>query len=450
MEFIKIFSILNKMNKRYAITLSIVLIAFLLAFLLYNERSSFLYSNEYSVYIPAVLNQSNNLSGEVTQFFLRISPGSGRVYASIPPVFYDNYNLAYLFAKVAACNLYPNRCNDYDYYFSSNDVLFAEGFSGTAGLTLLILEALLNKTAIVNYPITGFMLPNGIIAPVEGIKYKLSATLQYFPYMVAPYYNNSKIIPAYTILDLENIYLGEQFNNTYNVPQDYIDVMKNITNEICSGINNSTVNYYISLGDYYTAASLCFEQKVTNPKFYPNITEEELEKDITNLYNYINNYQCFGNYECEEIKYQVISRLEDANETLNNLQEAYWRYYSAVGWAQFLSITNNIYKENECSLIDQQYTLMQYLYQYQLPLNLSCFEKMDYLSNLYYLYIANSTNYVSNYTIEAIEQLDYYYYNKYGFSITSYNYLQFGKDLIDMGNIDSGLYYLILSTEYAI
>ena len=426
-----------------------VLVGFLLI-LLYSERFNFLYSNEYSVYIPAVLNQSNNLSGEVTQFFLRISPGSGRVYASIPPISYDDYDLVYLFAKVAVCNIYPNKCNNYDYYFSSNDVLFAEGFSGTAGLTLLVLEALSNKTAIVNYPITGFMLPNGIIAPVEGIRYKLNATLQYFPYMVAPYYNNSKIIPVYTILDLEKIYFGDQFNITYNVPQDYIYVMKNITEEICNGINNSTVNYYISLGDYYTAASLCFEQKVTNPKFYPNITKEELEKDINDFYNYINNYQCFGNYECEEIKYQVISRLKDANETLNNLQESYWRYYSAIGWAQFLPIIKYIYKENECSLIDQQYMLMQYLYQYQLPTNLSCFEKIDYLSNLYYLYVANSTNYVSNDMIKSIEQLDYYYYNKYGFSITSYNYLQFGKDLINMGNINSGLYYLILSTEYAI
>jgi hypothetical protein len=441
------------MNKRiilyYLVALFIVLVGSLLI-LLYSERFNFIYSNEYSVYIPAVLNQSNNLSGEVTQFFLRISPGSGRVYVSVPPIPYEDYDLSYLFAKVAACNIYPNICNNYDYYFSSNDVLFAEGFSGTAGLTLLVLEALSNKTTIVNYPVTGFMLPNGIIAPVEGIRYKLNATLQYFPYMVAPYYNNSNIIPVYTILDLEKIYFGEQFNSTYNVPQDYIDVIKNVTNEICSGINNNTVNYYISLGDYYTAASLCFEQKVTNPQFYPNITREELEKDITDFYNYINNYQCFGNYECEEIKYQVISRLENANDTLDNLQESYWRYYSAIGWAQFLSITNNIYKENECSLIDQQYTLMQYLYQYQLPLNLSCFEKIDYLSNLYYFYIANSTNYVSNDTVKAIEQLDYYYYNKYGFSITSYNYLQFGKDLINMGHINSGLYYLILSTEYAI
>jgi predicted S18 family serine protease len=442
------------MNKRiilyYLIALFIVLLGFLLILLYSSERFNFLYSNEYSVYIPAVLNQSNNLSGEITQFFLRISPGFGRVYASIPPVFYDNYNLVYLFAKDAACNIYPDKCNYYDYYFSSNDVLFAEGFSGTAGLTLLVLQALSNKTVIVNYPITGFMLPNGIIAPVEGIEYKLNATLQYFPYMVAPYYNNSKIIPAYTILDLERIYFGEQFNNTYNVPKDYIDVMKNITNEICSGIDNSTVNYYISLGNYYTAASLCFEQKVTNPQFYPKITKEELEKDIADFYNYINNYECFGNYECEEIKYQVILRLEEANKTLNNLQESYWRYYSAIGWAQFLSITNNIYKENKCSLIDQQYTLMQYLYLYQLPSNLSCFEKRNYLSNLYFFYVSNSTNYVSNDTIKSIEQLDYYYYNRYGFSITSYNYLQFGKDLINMGNINSGLYYLILSIEYAI
>ena len=160
------------MNKRiilyYLIALSIILIGFVSIFLLYSERFNFLYSNEYSVYIPAVLNQSNNLSGEVTQFFLRISPGSGNVYAKIPPIPYDDYDLAYLFAKVAACNIYPNECNNYDYYFSSNDVLFAEGFSGTAGLTLLVLEALSNKTAIVNYPITGFIIPFGNIKPVIG------------------------------------------------------------------------------------------------------------------------------------------------------------------------------------------------------------------------------------------------------------------------------------------
>ncbi len=54
------------------------------------RETNFYYNGEYSVYIPAVLNQSNNLSGEVTQFFLRISPGSGNVYAKIPPISYGD------------------------------------------------------------------------------------------------------------------------------------------------------------------------------------------------------------------------------------------------------------------------------------------------------------------------------------------------------------------------
>ncbi|BFI73138.1 hypothetical protein YN1_1250 [Nanoarchaeota archaeon] len=443
---------MNNKYLSYTIVVLLLILSVLILFLIIGANYKYSgVSGEYSVYIPAVLNESGKIvGGEITQFFLRVSPGTGKVYASIPPIFYNSYNLAYLFAKDAVCNLYQNICNNYDYYFSSNDVLFAEGFSGTAGLTLLILEALTNKTPVVNYPITGFMLPNGIIAPVAGIRYKLSATLQYFPYLVAPVYNNSHIIQAYTILDLEKIYFNQAFNTTYYPPEQYVSVMENITDQICQGINNQTVNYYISKGDYYTATSLCFEQKVTNPEFYPNITEQQLENDINNFYDEINNYQCLGNYECEEIKYQVIQRLEDANSTLNNLQESYWRYYSAVGWAEFLPITFDINRLNECNLVNQEYTLLQYIYQYQLPTNLSCFDKIQFLANLYYLYLGNDTNYMNENAVKSIEELDYYYYNKYGFSITSYNYLQFGKDLFEMNQTDPAFYYLILSVEYAV
>jgi hypothetical protein len=442
---------MNRKYTYYIIAFLLLISSFYLLYYLsiYNQNNT-IFSSEYSVYVPAVLNISGNLSGEITQFFLKVTPGNGIVYASIPPIFYSDYNLAYLFAKDAVCSIYPDKCDNYNYYFSSNDVLFAEGFSGTVGLTLLVLEAIENESMKVNYPVTGFMLPNGLIAPIAGIKYKLDATLQYFPYMVAPVYNNSHIIQAYTILDLEKIYFGEEFNNTYIPPENYVETMKNITEQICEGINNETVNYYISKGDYYTAASLCFEEKVTNKEFYPNITKEELENDINNFYNKIENYNCFGNYECEEIKYQVISRLEDANQTLDNIQEAYWRYYSSLGWAEFLPISFNIYRLNECNLIDQEYRLMQYVYQYQLPTNLSCFEKMDYLSNIFYLFLGNDTNYMNENSAKSIEELDYYYYNKYGFSITSYNYLQFGEDLVRMNQTQSGFYYLILSIEYAI
>lgn len=193
---------------------------------------------------------------------------------------------------------------------------------------------------------------------------------------------------------------------------------------------------------------MCFESHVSSNNI--NISEAQVINDINSLYNNVTSYSCYGNYECKEIKYQVISRLEAANSSLNNISYSYWRYYSALGWSEFLPITQNINKNNECNLINQEYQLMQYTYQGQLPQNLSCFDEMNFLANIYYLYIANDTNYMNINTANNIEYLDYYYYNKYGFSITSYNYLQFGKDLIEMNQTESGFYYLILSIEYAI
>ncbi|BBL45712.1 peptidase S16 [Nanobdella aerobiophila] len=433
------------------IIIAVIGLLVILSLLVYIVSFRYIYYNSssiYSVYIPAVLNNSNNLSGEITQFSLYVSNGDGTVYESVPPIFQQPYNLAYLYAKDAYCSIDPINCNNYNYYFSSNDVLFADGFSGTAGLTLLVLEALNNETPIVNYPVTGFMLPNGLIAPVAGISYKLNATLQYFPYLVAPYYNNSNIIPISTILDLENVYFNYTINETYSPPASYTSTIKNIESQICSGINDTNVSYYISRGDYYTAASLCFESHVSSNNI--NISEAQVINDINSLYNNVTSYSCYGNYECKEIKYQVISRLEAANSSLNNISYSYWRYYSALGWSEFLPITQNINKNNECNLINQEYQLMQYTYQGQLPQNLSCFDEMNFLANIYYLYIANDTNYMNINTANNIEYLDYYYYNKYGFSITSYNYLQFGKDLIEMNQTESGFYYLILSIEYAI
>ena len=152
------------------------------------------------IYIPAVVGNE----GVLTKFYIEIFNGTGKVFISIPPIFDQRSILSFLFAKEAACKIVKD-CNKYSYLFYSNDVIYGEGFSGTAGFTLLILSFFYNRTK--NYPITGFMLPNGVIAPVSGIDKKLEASKKFSDYMVAPA-EGKNIIEAYTILDLMKVYFN--------------------------------------------------------------------------------------------------------------------------------------------------------------------------------------------------------------------------------------------------
>ncbi|MGB9674588.1 MAG: hypothetical protein ACPLX8_00485, partial [Nanopusillaceae archaeon] len=219
---------------------------------------------------------------------------------------------------------------------------------------------------------------------------------------------------------------------------------------ICKGVNNSKVDTYMSRKYYYAAASFCFGEKSKNPIYRPNISKEELLNKINSLYNDVTNYRCFENYQCEEIKYQVLSRLKDANSSINNIQYSYWRYYSALGWYKLLEISKSINRVDTCDTIDSHYKLLQYTYQYELPTNLSCFQKRDYLSEIFFMFLDNDTNYMNMDTVRSIEQLNYYYYSKYGFSITSYNDLELGKALVESNSTLEGFYYLLLSIQYAI
>ena len=390
------------------------------------------------LYIPAVSGDK----GVITRFCLNVLPGNGRVFISLPPFFDKESSVGFVFSKDAACKIFPELCNKYSYLFYSNDVIYGEGLSGTAGFSLLILsffeKKIYNQTRIKNYPVTGFMLPNGVIAPVAGIPQKTNASLEVSNHLVAPT-SGKHIISAYTILDLMKIYFNRSFNTSFSVPGSYNSVMREITEDMCEGIQNKTVSELIAKGDYYSAASWCFRIK---SKQKVNYTADQINRMIENMYSKVNQTICYT-YECREIKYQVISRLNLA-KALNGTRK-YWRYYTAVGWYKFFEIANQIHRRDTCTQIKRDYLALKYLYP-KLPNTTDCFKMREYLARIY----ASLITYRNETAFKDIQNLVGYYLNRNGFSITAYNYLEYAKDLYSEGDKDSAFYYLILALEYAV
>ena len=390
------------------------------------------------VYIPAVSGDY----GVITTFNINIFPGNGKVFISLPPFFDKESAVSFVLAKEAVCKLFEE-CNNYTYLFYTDDVVYGEGFSGTAGFSLLILsffEKIKNNLSrIHNYPITGFILPNGVIAPVSGIPKKLNATLQKSEYLVAPA-NNEHIIPAYTILDLLKIYFNKTFTENLTVPEEYKHIIHNITINICKNIDNYIVTGLLSKNRYYSAASYCFREHLK--KNATILNDSEVNRLIKELENKLKSVNC-KTYECLEIKYQVMERLN----TAKNLTGAakYWRYYTAEGWFKFMNLAQNINRRDTCKSVLEEYKVVKYIYN-NLPETNNCFEAREYLAKVY----SSLITYRDEKALYSIINLTKFFMQKNGFSISAYNYLQYAEDLYKLGDEDSAFYYAILSLQYAV
>ncbi|MEM4461029.1 MAG: hypothetical protein QXY70_02740, partial [Nanopusillaceae archaeon] len=153
-------------------------------------------------------------------------------------------------------------------------------------------------------------------------------------------------------------------------------------------------------------------------------------------------------FTCEEIKFQILLRINMSKEA-SDINQKYWRFYTAKGWYKILKEFENLERKNTCKIIENDYAILKYLINENLENNNSCFEKREILSKIY-------NELFSNYEIDtkkfvnSVEEYLKFLYGKNGFSITSYNYFVYGKDLIEMGKIKEGILYLIYSINYAI
>lgn len=398
--------------------------------------------NAFTIEIPAVTLSKPNY-GVITEFKLLLTEGNGKVFVNIPPTGDNDFFLGFLISKQAVCKIYKN-CDKYNYLFEVNDIDRAEGYSHTAGVALLYISALKNKQPYEKYPITGWILPNGLIAPVGGIEEKINASKEYLnSKLVAPIINKDTI-PAFTILDLLDIYFKERPSINYTIPETYYNTSKIIAEEICSDINDELVLKYMNEKKYYSAASRCFEIKFSNESI--NISREKLNNEIEKLENYTKEYKC-NNYLCEEIKYQILERLKMAKE-INDTSQAYWRYFTAKGWAKYLNITKDIKRNDTCNIIEKDYKISLMMFGTNSYTNISCFEIRDKLSELYLM--AFNKEWLNDKSLKFTEDLIFYYYTINGFSITSYNYLELAISLYERNETDKAIYYLIKSVNYAI
>lgn len=390
--------------------------------------------------IPAI---SEN-RGVLTKFCIKAIDGSGRVFVEIPSNFQDKYLLSFLFARNAVCKIYE-KCNEYDYLFYPEKYFIAEGFSGTAGFGVLIMSVF--NSLMNNYATTGFLLPNGIIFPVSGILEKLNASTLNGEKLVAPSNLSDKIVQAYTILDLEEIFFNKEYNLSYEIPKAYFEVMKEVSEDICKDIENSTIKELIENRRFYSAASLCYVEKSNNNKYLPNITEEELDEQIADLEKNLSSIKC-DTYVCEELKYQVSSRI-NLSKDMEDLNKKYWRFYTAEGWYRILISLKDLNRFNTCKKIDEDLNLILYLSESNINLTENCFERREILANFYINLLANLDFDLDKFLESSRKYLLFLYRNN-GFSPTSYSYFTYGEDLIRMGKVTDGILYILYGINYAV
>ena len=427
-------------------TLNLVLILLLALsglYILNNIQSNIILNR--CLFIPAV----TNTGGVLTEFCIKAIKGSGNVYIKLPSNFEGKYLFSFLFAKDAVCKIY-NNCNKYDYLFYPREYFKAEGFSGTAGFGVLIMSVF-NKF-MKDYAVTGFLLPNGIIFPVSGVNEKLEASLSNGERLVAPSNISKNIIQAYTILDLDEIFFNKKYNTSYSIPSAYIKVIRQIAYDICKNVSNKTIENFLNKGDYYTAASLCYIEKVKNSSFLPsNISESKLNKEIKYLEAKVEAVKCHT-YVCKELKYQVMSRI-NLSIGMKDLNKKYWRFYTAKGWYKMLIALKNLNRKNTCKSVNRDFKTIEYLADYYSLNwsyeNLNCFKKREILANIYINFLANFNFNISKF-LNSTENYLFFLYKENGFSPTSYNYFEYGKDLIKMGKTLDGLLYILYGINYAI
>jgi len=407
------------------VILALLLLAFSLSILsIVKYTGNFL--NISCVSIPVI---KGNGEADISILCSKIIKGSGNVLIQNIPIKDEDFQASSIFSYIALCNFDYEYCKSHDFliYFK-NKGMAARGGSGGAGLFLLYLGAKKNCS------VTGYILPSGLALPIKAIdkKYKISKELNY-KCILAP--NEYKDITVFNdIFDLYEIYFNKNLSFEFKVPKKYYDITKEAAMLVCDEIYENS--------SYYYQASKCFRRRVGESV---SINKDELIKNITKLKEKIENIKCLT-YSCEEIKYQVMKRLNSALENINNISYSYWRYITALGWSKYFDIKYN--REKREDLTSLKYNILEYILKREERAK-NYFEMKEKIAR-YELTIAINLEDKER-ILKKVWNLTEKYLGKYGFSISSYNYLQYSKDLyyIDK-DIDSSLYYAFLALEYSI
>lgn len=249
----------------------------------------------------SVNDQNNITSGGIAYLTLKIINGSGNVYVHAQPFTKIDTQATTKFAKQYACSISSVDCSKYDFLYSiHSESPIVGGPSAGAAMTAVTVALLNGKKIPSGISMTGTISSGGIIGNVGGVKEKITAARDNGLRMVIipslSDYNESipgiEVKRASTVKQaLSYMNLGLSYNNSNNItiPSEYTARMKQVAGTLCSNnlqqlndiksqlnmnspqINDSlsTINDLFaeanvseSQGNYYTAASRCFNIRV--------------------------------------------------------------------------------------------------------------------------------------------------------------------------------------------
>ncbi len=396
---------------------------------------------EYSLPVPAIVNDT----GVLSTFEIKSIPGSGTLYLSNIPIKDYLTQISFEFARLTSCIFFNCYKKDYILKVDTNTA-YIEGPSGSSAAFILISSTLLNKTPK-KIPVTGFIIPNGIILPVGGINQKFLVSEEKYGNLVLPYLENfDKGIKAKNALNLLKIYFNYNLKEKNNSKEykEYLRIIKEIAYDICNKTNSTEALRFLKEGHYYTAASLCFIEIAKENKIKMNITKEEIKEFI----NKVKEISC-NNYICEEIKYNVLERAYDALNS--NGTYSYWRFYTAKQWLKFINITSD--RKTRCGFYRDLFNVMNAYYSLELgkELELKDYNCLGYKISTFPSFLILEYKYGGNATklLDVLWNTTEEYLKYFGFSIAAYNYLQYSKDLYKMNDTKSAIYYGTLALLYA-
>jgi uncharacterized protein len=356
--------------------------------------------------------RGNETLGGTADVYLEVKPGSGRIFIDSFPLTKLDTQISTRFANEVACDFLNEDCSNKDFFYTIRaKSSVVGGPSAGAALTVLTISVLENLDLNESVVMTGTINSGGIIGPVAGIQEKVTAAKQegFKKALIpkrsiisevksgtenGPLGNNSnttivysdtlkidgiEVVPISTLEDALYEFTGKKYPDySYDmkIPEQYNDMMKNVSNNICertkeiiqlipsSVIENQSdkYNYSISFierannsfnqGDYYTAASYCFNaNKELRDIEYSQYSKSELlliAKDAEQMVNKMLddvNKRHLNTMSDLETSIVMKERLLEAKDLLENnqtqmLQDLPYiveRIQSAQAWSAFFN-----------------------------------------------------------------------------------------------------------------
>ncbi|MGV8161814.1 MAG: S16 family serine protease [Candidatus Nanoarchaeia archaeon] len=383
----------------------IIFIAALLVLIFLSEASA----EKGHMTLLTVGERGNETFGGTADIYLEVRPGSGRIFIDSFPLTKMDTQISTRFAKEVACDFLEKDCSNKDFFYTIRaKSSVVGGPSAGAALTVLTIAVLENKELNESVVMTGTITSGGIIGPVAGIEDKVDAakkegfTKVLIPKRSIISFNETNesldginrtnisltysdsfrkegilVVPVSTIEEALFEFTGKNYpdySRELVVPDKYNEFMKDVSLNICGRAEdilplvnfetrknnsfdfNSSLSYLekgnisFNQGDYYSAASFCFNaNKVLRTLEYSQYSKEELllitkkaKQDIERMLDEVDKKELKTLSELESsmvVKERLFEAKEllvgNDSEVLESLPYIVERIYSAEAWSKF-------------------------------------------------------------------------------------------------------------------